>query len=155
MMRKVDNQFKAHGGFLCISCLKIECSDTEKNVTYLFSELCSTTHILQCIYMRRKLFRETNQRWSLSSSKQLCLTSAGGSWMWASPSSSLWLYLASDAVLHWSHWHEQMLKSSFTSTESPSDGLKWDNYKFYPKFTACPIAYRVNPRVAYDCASHP
>lgn len=45
-------------------------------------------------------------------------------------------------------------ESSLTSAESPSDGLLWDNYKFYPKFVACPTAYRVNPQIAYDCASH-
>lgn len=45
-------------------------------------------------------------------------------------------------------------ESSLTSAESPSDGLLWDNYKFYPKFVACPTAYRVNPQIAHDCASH-
>ena len=39
-------------------------------------------------------------------------------------------------------------ESSLTSAESPLDGLERDNYKFSPKFSACPAAYLVNPRTA-------
>lgn len=46
-------------------------------------------------------------------------------------------------------------ESSLTSAESPSDGLKWDNYKFYPEFAACLTPYLVNLQTACDCASHP